>query len=185
MVNARSDMRVVAEASNGAEAAEQYRKHRPDVMLLDIRLPAVDGLTVLRSLREEFPDCRALVLTSVGGDILALRAFESGAAGYLLKDTVRTELVKAIRCVHEGEKWLPPEIAQLIARHRLDDALSGREIEVLQDLAAGFSNKRVAEHLGLTEGTVKNHVKSILSKLGAADRTHAVVIGTKRGYVQL
>ena len=184
-INAQPDMRVVAEANDGDEALELFRKHRPDVTLMDIRMPKVNGIAAIAAIRQEFPHARIIVLTTAGGDALALRAFKAGAVGYLLKNLLRTELVETIRQVHKGHKRVPPEIAMQIAEHSADDSITARELEVLRGVACGSSNKLIASDLNISEHTVKNHLKSILSKLGANDRTHAVMIALKRGFLDM
>lgn len=185
VLGGEADMVLVAEASNGREAIEQFRTHRPDVTLMDLQMPLMSGTDAIRAIRKEFPDARIIVLTTYGGDAQAVRAFDAGASGYLLKNMVRKELVETIRSVHAGKKRIPPEIAVEMAEHHSDDALTVREIEVLQEVAAGNSNKVVAIHLTVSEETVKAHMKSILSKLGANDRTHAVTIALKRGIIEI
>jgi DNA-binding NarL/FixJ family response regulator len=184
-INAQPDMRVVAEATDGAEGIAAFREHRPDVTLMDIRMPNLSGLDALSAIRQEFPTARIVVLTTVGGDIHALRAFKAGAAGYLLKNTLRKDLIDTIRLVHSEKRRIPPEIAKELAEHSMDDALTARELDVLRGVARGGSNGEIASALSISEHTVKNHVKSILSKLGATDRTHAVMIGLKRGFIDL
>jgi DNA-binding NarL/FixJ family response regulator len=184
-INVQPDMRVVAEASDGDEALELFRKHRPDVTLMDIRMPRVDGIAAIKAIRQEFPQARIIVLTTAVGDVLALRAFKAGAVGYLLKNLLRTELVETIRIVHKGHKRIPAEIALQIAEHAADDSITSRELEVLHGIANGSSNKTIASDLKISEHTVKNHLKSILSKLDANDRTHAVMIALKRGILDL
>ena len=184
-VNAQPDMKVVAQASDGDEALVQYRAHRPDVTLMDIRMPKVSGLDAIEAIRAEFPRARIVVLTTAAGDIQALRAFKAGAVGYLLKNLLRTELVDTIRRVHVGQRRIPPEIAQQLAEHAADDALTPRELDVLRGVAKGHANKIVASDLNIAEHTVKNHIKSILSKLDATDRTGAVIIAMRRGYIEL
>src|SRR5579863_2934111 len=182
-INAQPDMRVVAEAPDGDEALELFRKHRPDVTLMDIRMPKVNGIVALSSIRQEFPHARIVVLTTSVGDVQILRAFKAGAVGYLLKNLLRTELVETIRLVHSGHKRIPPEIAQQLAEHAADDSITTRELDVLRGVANGSSNKIIASDLKISEHTVKNHLKSILSKLNASDRTHAVMIALKRGFL--
>jgi DNA-binding NarL/FixJ family response regulator len=184
-INAQPDMRVVAEASDGDEALALFQKHRPDVTLMDIRMPRVDGIAAISSIRQRFPHARIIVLTTSSGDVQAVRAFKAGAVGYLLKNLLRTELVETIRLVHNGHKRIPPEIAQQIAEHAADDSITTRELEVLRGVANGNSNKIIASNLNITEHTVKNHLKSILSKLNASDRTHAVMIALKRGFLDM
>ena len=184
-INAQDDMRVVAQASDGDEAVALFRKHRPDVTLMDIRMPKVNGIAAIASIHEQFPNARIVVLTSSAGDVQAVRAFKAGAVGYLLKNLLRTELLDTIRLVHGGHKRIPPEIAQEIAEHAADDAITSRELEVLRGVANGSSNKIIASQLNISEHTVKNHLKSILSKLNASDRTHAVMIALKRGFLDM
>ena len=179
------DMVLVAEASNGREAIEQYREHRPDVTLMDLQMPVMNGTEAILTIRKEFPDARIIVLTTYTGDVQAVRAIKAGAYGYMLKNMVRKELVETIRTVHAGKKRIPAEIAVEMAEHHSDDALTEREMEVLREVAAGNANKVVAAHLRISEETVKAHMKSILSKLGANDRTHAVTIGLKRGIIDI
>jgi len=179
------DLLLVAEASNGREAIEQFRTHHPDVTLMDVQMPEVNGIDAIVKIREEFPDARIIVLTTYTGDAQAARAFKAGACGYLLKNMVRKELIDTIRAVHAGKKKIPAEIAVEIAQHHSDDALTEREIEVLREVAAGNANKRVAQLLYISEETVKAHMRSILSKLGANDRTHAVTIAVKRGIIDI
>jgi DNA-binding NarL/FixJ family response regulator len=184
-INAQPDMRVVAEATDGAGGIACFREHRPDVTLMDIRMPSVNGLDALSAIRSEFPAARIVVLTTAGGDINALRAFKAGAVGYLLKNMLRNDLIDTIRLVHSGKKRIPPEIARELAEHSMDNALTPRELDVLRGVAQGNSNAIIALALSISEHTVKNHIKSILSKLGATDRTHAVMIGLKRGFIDL
>ena len=179
------DMILVAEASNGREAVEQFRAHHPDVTLMDVQMPEVNGIDAIVKIRKEFPDARIIVLTTYTGDAQATRAFKAGAFGYLLKNMVRKELIDTIRTVHGGKKRIPPEIAVEMAQHHSDDALTVREIEVLREVAAGNANKMVAQLLNISEETVKAHMRSILSKLGANDRTHAVTIAVKRGIIEI
>ena len=179
------DMVLAAEASNGKEAIEQFRTHRPDVTLMDVQMPEVNGIDAILKIREEFPDARIIVLTTYGGDAQAARAFKAGASGYLLKNMVRKELIDTIRTVHAGKKRIPPEIAVEMAEHHSDDALTEREIDVLREVAAGNANKMVAQRLNVSEETIKAHMKNILSKLGANDRTHAVTIALKRGIIEI
>lgn len=184
-INAQTDMRVVAEASDGDEALALFQKHRPDVTLMDIRMPKVDGIAAISSIRQRFPHARIVVLTTSAGDVQAVRAFKAGAVGYLLKNLLRTELVETIRLVHNGHKRIPPEVAQQIAEHAADDSITSRELDVLRHVANGNSNKIIAADLNISEHTVKNHLKSILSKLNASDRTHAVMIALKRGFLDM
>jgi DNA-binding NarL/FixJ family response regulator len=182
-INAQRDMQVVGEAQDGQEAISLFRAHRPDITLMDIKMPGLSGIEALRSIRKEFSNARVIVLTTAIGDVMAFRAFKEGAAGFLLKDTLRAELVNTIRLIHAGGRRIPPELAQQMAQHVTDDVLSVRELDVLQQVAQGRSNKIIASHLDITENTVKNHLKSILAKLNADDRTHAVMIALKRGYI--
>ena len=184
-INAQPDMRVVAEASDGDEALALFRKHHPDITLMDIRMPKVNGIDAISAIREEFPRARIIVLTTASGDVQAVRAFKAGAVGYLLKNLLRTELVETVRLVHKGHKRVPPEIAQEIAEHAADDSITERELDVLRGVAKGSSNKIIASDLDISEHTVKNHVKNILSKLDASDRTHAVMIALKRGILDI
>jgi DNA-binding NarL/FixJ family response regulator len=184
-INAQADMRVVAEASDGDEAVALFRKHRPDVTLMDIRMPKVNGIAAIASIHQQFPQARIIVLTTSSGDVQAVRAFKAGAVGYLLKNLLRTELVETIRLVHKGHKKIPSEIAQQIAEHAADDSITARELDVLRGVANGESNKTIASDLKISEYTVKNHLKSILSKLNACDRTHAVMIALKRGFLDM
>ena len=180
-----TDMVVVAEASNGREAVEQFRAHRPHVTLMDLQMPVMNGTEAILAIRKDYPEARIIVLTTYSGDAQAVRALKAGASGYLLKSMVRKELAETIRSVHDGKKRIPPEIAVEMAEHHMDDALTEREIEVLREVAAGNANKVVSLHLAISEETVKAHMKSILSKLGANDRTHAVTIALKRGIIEI
>jgi DNA-binding NarL/FixJ family response regulator len=184
-IDAQPDMRVVAQASDGDEAITKFRTHRPDVTLMDIRMPKVNGIDAITAIRTEFPRARVVVLTTAAGDIQALRAFKAGAVGYLLKNLLRTELIDTIRLVHAGQRRIPPEIAQQLAEHATDDALTAREIDVLRGIVKGQSNKVIAFNLNIVEHTVKNHIKSILSKLDANDRTGAAMIAVRRGYIDV
>ena len=179
------DLHFVAEASNGLEAIEQFRKHRPDIALMDLEMPGVNGIDAMIAIRNEFPDARIIILTTYAGDVRISRALKAGARGYLLKSLLRKELLDTIRAVHAGQKKIPADLATQVADHVADDTLTLREIEVLRAIAAGNANKLIADKLSITEETVKGHVKNILSKLGANDRTHAVTIGLKRGIIEL
>jgi len=179
------DMLLVAEANDGKEGVEQFRAHRPDITLMDLQMPAMSGIEAITAIRKDFPDARIIVLTTYSGDAQAARAFKAGAFGYLLKNMLRKELVETIRSVHGGKKRIPPEIAREMAEHHIDDALTEREIEVLREVAAGNSNKIIADHLNISEQTVKTHMKIILAKLAANDRTHAVTIALKRGIIEI
>jgi DNA-binding NarL/FixJ family response regulator len=181
----QSDMLLVAEANDGKEGVEQFRAHRPDITLMDLQMPAMSGIEAITAICKEFPDARIIVLTTYSGDAQATRAFKAGASGYLLKNMLRKELVETIRSVHGGKKRIPPEIAREMAEHHIDDALTGREMEVLREVAAGNSNKIIADHLKISEQTVKTHMKIILAKLAANDRTHAVTIALKRGIIEI
>jgi DNA-binding NarL/FixJ family response regulator len=183
-INAQPDMRVVAQACDGDEAIAHFRAHRPDVTLMDIRMPKVNGIEAITAIRSEFPRARIVVLTTAAGDIQALRAFKAGASGYLLKTLLRTELIETIRMTHMGQRRIPPEIAMQLAEHAADDALTDRELEVLRGIAKGQSNKIIAYNLNIVEHTVKNHIKSILAKLDANDRTGAAMIAMRRGYIE-
>jgi DNA-binding NarL/FixJ family response regulator len=185
LVNAEPDMKLIAEAANGEEAIAAFRSHRPDVTLMDLQMPAVDGLEAITRIRDEFPDARIVVLTTYTGDAQVLRALRAGARAYILKGHVHKELLETIRAVHAGQKRIPPDIAAELAEHAMDDELTEREIHVLKLVAAGNANKQIADQLSIGEATVKSHVSNILSKLGANDRSHAVTIGLKRGIIEL
>ena len=185
LVGGHPDMRVVGEASNGREAIQQFRAHHPDVVLMDLQMPEMNGLDALMAIRDEAPEARIIVLTTYAGDAQVLRAIKAGARGYLLKSALHRELLETIRAVHLGKKTLSPEVSYQIAEHATDDLLTPAEILVLRLIAAGNANKQIADQLSITEETVKSRVKSILSKLGANDRTHAAMIGLKRGIIEL
>jgi DNA-binding NarL/FixJ family response regulator len=185
MINAEPDMQIVAEADSGAEAIKQFRSHRPDVTLMDLQMPGMNGVDAIKAIRGEFEDARIIVLTTYTGDVQVLQALKAGAAGYLLKSALRTELLNAIRAVHIGQRHVSASIATEIAQHVGEVALSERELEVLRKVAAGNSNKQVAAQLGISEDTAKAHMKNILSKLNANDRTHAVTIAVKRGIIDI
>jgi DNA-binding NarL/FixJ family response regulator len=185
LVNAEPDMKLVAEASNGQEAIESFRVHRPDVTLMDIQMPSFNGIEAICEIQSEFPDARIIVLTTYIGDAQVLRALKAGARAYVLKGHVHRELLETIRAVHAGQKRIPPDIAAELAEHATDDELTSREIDVLRLIATGNSNKLIADQLSIGEATVKSHVTNILSKLGANDRAHAVTIGLKRGIIEL
>ena len=185
LIEMEADMQLVAEACDGREAVEQFRKHRPDVTLMDLQMPAMNGIDAIVAIRGEFAQARIIVLTTYAGDVQVLRALKAGARAYLLKGLLRKELLETIRAVHAGQKRLPVEVASEIADHAIDDSLSSREIHILRLIAAGNANKEIGAQLSITEETVKGHVKSILAKLGANDRTHAVTIGLKRGIFEL
>jgi two-component system, NarL family, response regulator len=183
LIATQPDMTVVAEASNGREAIEQFRRHRPDIGLMDLQMPDLNGLDAIIAIRAEFPDARIIVLTTYEGDVQALRALQAGARGYLLKNVLHKELLDTIRAVHAGKKAISPEMSYELAEHAMDDALTTAELDVLRLIAAGKANKEIADLLSVTEATVKGRVKSILSKLGADDRTHAAMIAVKRGII--
>jgi DNA-binding NarL/FixJ family response regulator len=185
LVNGEPDLKLVAEAANGEEAIEAFRSHRPDVTLMDLQMPGMDGTTAIGRIRDEFPDARIIVLTTYTGDAQVLRALRAGARAYILKGHVHKELLETIRAVHAGQKRIPPDIAAELAEHAMDDELTEREIEVLKLVAAGNANKHIADQLSIGEATVKSHVSNILSKLGANDRSHAVTIGLQRGIIEL
>jgi DNA-binding NarL/FixJ family response regulator len=185
LVNAEPDMKLIAEASNGRDALESFRLHRPDVTLMDIQMPGFNGIEAIDYILSEFPDAHIIVLTTYTGDVQVLRALKAGARGYVLKGHVHRELLETIRAVHAGQKGIPPDIAAQLAEHAGDDELTTREIDVLRLIAAGNSNKLIADQLSIGEATVKSHVTNILSKLGANDRSHAVTIGLRRGIIQL
>jgi DNA-binding NarL/FixJ family response regulator len=185
VLEGQPDMVLIGQASNGREAIESFRQHRPDVTLMDLRMPDMSGIEAITAIRAEFPNARIIVLTTYAGDVQAAGALKAGASGYLLKNLVRKELLETIRVVHAGKRRVPPEIATEIAEHVADDALTEREIEVLRRVAAGKSNKVIAAELDISEGTVKTHMKSILPKLDASDRTHAVMIALKRGILDV
>lgn len=181
-IQAQPDMLVVAEASNGREAVELFRRHTPDVTLMDLNMPGMNGIEATYKIKEISPRARVLVLTTYSGDMQAARALQAGADGYLLKGAMRKELVQAIRDIHGGRRRIQSEIAQNLAEHIDSDRLSPREIDVLRFVASGCSNKLVADNLLITEETVKGHMKNIMGKLGANDRTHAVFIALRRGF---
>jgi DNA-binding NarL/FixJ family response regulator len=185
LVASQSDMELVAEASTGREALEQFRNHRPDLTLMDLQMPDMGGIEAMITIRDEFPEARIIVLTTYEGDVQVLRALKAGARAYLLKGFLRKELLEAIRAVHRGEKRIPPEVVAILADHVVDEALTSREIDVLRLIAGGNANKLIGNQLSITEQTVKGYVKNILSKLGASDRTHAVTVALKRGIIDL
>ena len=184
IIASQPDMSLVAEASNGREAVEQYRTHRPDITLMDLQMPEMNGLDAMIAIRTEFPEARIIMLTTYTGDVQVLRAMKVGARGYLLKTLLDKELLETIRAVHGGKKMLSAEASYELAEYATSDALTQAEIDVLRLIAAGQANKQIAARLSITEDTVKGRVKSILSKLGANDRTHAAMIGVKRGIIQ-
>ena len=185
LVNNQPDMVLIGEASTGAEAIQQFKQHAPDVTLLDLRLPDMSGIDVLIAIRSEFPAARIVMLTTFEGDVEVQRALQAGARGYLLKNMPPVELLDVIRQVHDGKKRIPPEIASQLLEHLSDEGLTEREVEVLREVADGNRNREIAERLFISEETVKVHIKHIMEKLGAADRTQAVAIGVRRGIIQL
>ena len=185
LIGIQTDMALVAEASNGREAILQFRIHQPDVTLMDLQMPEMNGIDALIAIRTEFPDARVIVLTTYAGDVQILRAMKAGAQAYLLKNSLHKELLETIRAVRAGKRMLSPEVSYEIAEHATDDALTPAEVSVLRLIAAGQANKQIADQLSVSEETVKSRVKSILSKLGANDRTHAAMIGLKRGIIEL
>jgi DNA-binding NarL/FixJ family response regulator len=185
LIGNQADMEVVAEASTGREALDQFRQHRPDITLMDLQMPEMSGIDAMIAIRGEFPDARIIVLTTHAGDVQISRALKAGARGYLLKGLLRKELLDTIRAVHAGQRRLSSEVAAEIAEHVNDGVLTPREVDVLRLVAGGNPNKEIAAQLSLTEETVKSHIRSILSKLDANDRTHAVAIGLRRGIIQL
>ena len=185
LVEIEPDMELVAQASTGREAIEQFRRHRPDITLMDLQMPDISGIEAIIAIRSEFPDARIVVLTTYAGDVQVVRALKAGARGYLLKGNVHTDLLATIRAVHAGQKRIPPEVAAELAMHTTEDQLTARELEVLKLIAQGNANKEIAAQLSVREDTVKSHVGNILEKLGANDRTHAVTIGLKRGIIDL
>jgi len=178
------DMHLVAEAANGREAIQQFRAHRPDVTLMDLQMPDMNGLDALIAIRGEFPEARIIMLTTYRGDVQIMRAMQVGARAYLLKDLLHKELLDTIRAVHAGKKALAAEASYELAEHATDEALTPAEVDVLRLIAAGNANKEIAAHLSVTEETVKGRVKNILAKLGANDRTHAAMIGVRRGIIE-
>jgi DNA-binding NarL/FixJ family response regulator len=185
LIGTQSDIELIAEASNGREALEQFRKRHPDITLMDLQMPEMSGIDAISAIRGEFPDARIIVLTTHTGDFQVSRALKAGARAYLLKSMLRKELLETIRAVSAGQKRLSAEVAAEIAEHITDDDLTAREVNVLRLIAGGNANKEIAAQLSLTEETVKHHVKNIFTKLGANDRTHAVTIGLKRGIIDL
>ena len=185
LVNAEPDMKLIAEAANGEEAVEKFRLHQPEITLMDLQMPKLNGVDTIIRIRGEFPGARVIVLTTYTGDVQVLRALKAGARGYILKGDVHRELLPIIRAVHSGQKRIPAEIAAELAEHATDDELSSRQLDILRLIARGNANKIIANQLNIGEATVKSHVTSILSKLGANDRTHAVTIALKRGIIDL
>jgi DNA-binding NarL/FixJ family response regulator len=185
LVGGQPDMALIGECSDGREAVQAFRSHRPDVTLMDLQMPEMSGLDAIGAIRGEFPDARIIVLTTYSGDVQVVRALQAGARGYLLKNLVHRELLDTIRAVHAGKKMVSPEASYELAEHATDDALTKAEIDVLRLIAGGNANKQIADLLSVTEETVKGRVRNILSKLGANDRTHAAIIGLKRGIIEL
>lgn len=185
VIRNQSDMLLAAEASNGREAIQRFREHAPDVTLMDLRLPDMSGIDAMIAIRSEFPEARIIILTTFAGDVEIQRALEAGARAYVLKSMPPKELVEVVRQVYAGKKRIPAEIAAHLAEHYSDESLTGREVEVLQQIAGGNRNRDIADKLFITEETVKVHIKHIMEKLGATDRTQAVAIGVRRGIIQL
>jgi DNA-binding NarL/FixJ family response regulator len=185
IIRDQPDLQLVAEASNGKDAIQRFREHTPDVTLMDLRLPDMSGIDAMIAIRSEFPEARIIMLTTFAGDVEIQRALEAGARAYVLKSMPPKELVEVIRQVHAGKKRIPAEIAARLAEHFSDEALTGREVEVLRQIAGGNRNRDIADNLFITEETVKVHIKHIMEKLGASDRTQAVAIGVRRGIIQL
>jgi len=183
LISGQTDLSLIAEASHGREAIQQFRAHRPDVTLMDLQMPEMNGLDALIAIRGEFPNARIIVLTTYIGDVQVLRALKAGAHAYLLKNSLHKELLETIRAVHAGKKTMSPEITYQLADHATDEALTPAEVEVLALIAEGNANKEIAAQLSITEETVKGRVRSILAKLGANDRTHAAIIGLRRGII--
>jgi len=184
LVAGQSDMSLVAQASNGREAIHQFRTHRPDITLMDLQMPEMNGIDAMIAIRGEFPEARIIVLTTYTGDVQVLRALKAGARAYLLKNLLHKELLETIRAVHAGKKTVSPEVSFQLAEHATDDALTPAEVRVLRLIAEGNANKEIAAQLSVSEETVKGQVRNILSKLGANDRTHAAMIGLKRGIIE-
>jgi DNA-binding NarL/FixJ family response regulator len=185
IINNQPDMVLVSQAANGTEAIQLHRQHRPDVTLMDLRLPDLSGIDAMIAIRAEFPEARIVMLTTFEGDVEIQRAMEAGARGYLLKNMPPSELVQVIRQVHAGKKRVPPEVASHLAEHMSDEALTPREIDVLREVAGGNRNRDIGERLFISEETVKVHVKHLMDKLGARDRTQAIAIAVRRGIIQL
>ncbi len=185
IVNSQADMTMVSQAAGGSEAIQKYREHKPDVTLMDLRLPDLSGIDAMIAIRAEFPDARIIMLTTFEGDVEIQRALEAGARGYLLKNMPPSEIVQAIRQVHAGKKRVPPEVASQLAEHMASESLTAREVDVLKQLAGGNRNRDIGELLGISEETVKVHVKHLMDKLGASDRTQAIAIAVRRGIIEL
>ena len=185
LIGTQTDMAIIAEASSGRDAIDKFQQHRPDITLMDIQMPEMNGIDAITQIVADHPDAKIIVLTTYNGDAQIFRALKAGAQGYLLKGLLRKELVETIRAVHAGKKRISPEVASQVAEYATDDTLTPREIDILQLIAQGNANKVIADRLSVTEDTVKAHVRNILSKLSANDRTHAVTIGVKRGFIEL
>ena len=185
LIASEPDLRLVGACANGHEAVQQFRVLRPDVTLMDLQMPGMTGIEAIIAIRREFPDARIIVLSTYAGDVQVMRALKAGASGYLLKNQVPQDLLNTIRSVHAGRKTVSPDVSVELATHAMDDALTPAEIDVLRLIAAGHSNKQIGDELGITEDTVKGRVRNILSKLSANDRTHAAIIGLKRGIIAL
>lgn len=184
ILGGQSDMEVVGEAASGEDAIAEFARLRPDVTLMDLQMPGMGGIKAIEAIRGQYPSAKIMVLTTYEGDVQAVRALKAGASGYLLKSSIRRQLVEAIRTVHAGKRFLPPDVAHEIAMHAADEPLSQREIEVLRGVAAGMANKQIAWELGVSEDTIKAHMKTIFAKLDVADRTHAVMVSMRRGYFE-
>ena len=185
VIESQSGLEIAGEATNGTEAIEAFRRLKPDITLMDLQMPGVGGIQAIEAIRCEFPDARVIVLTTYAGDVQAFRALRAGASGYLLKSTLRKELIDTIRKVHSGRKHIPPEIAEQIAFHAADESLSDRETSILRLVSAGKANKEIARQLSISEETVKAHLKNIFAKLGVTDRTEAVITAAKRGIIEI
>lgn len=185
LINDQRDMKIVGQASTGRDGIKLFREHQPDIALMDVRLPDMSGIDAMITIRSEFPQARVIIVTSSEGDVEMQRALEGGARGYMLKSMPPAELLDAIRKVHAGKKAIPPEIAAHLANHLSDEALTSREVEILQQVAEGNRNRDIAERLFISEGTVKVHIKHIMEKLGAHDRTQAITIAVRRGIIHL
>src|SRR5882724_12920308 len=185
IIGSQPDMRLIAQAANAVEALMEFRRHRPDVTLMDLRLPGSDGTDLLVTLRGEFPDARIIMLTTTDGDGEIQRAMRAGAAAYVLKSVPKNELLMAVRCVHAGRRYVPPEVAARLAEHLGDEDLTPRELDVLRLIRDGFRNKQIADQLSIAEGTVNFHIKNLVDKLGANDRAHALTIAFRRGLLQI
>ena len=185
IIGSQPDMRLVAQAANAVEALVEFRRHRPDITLMDLRLPGSDGTDLLVTIRGEFPDARIIMLTTTDSDGEIQRAMRAGAAAYVLKSVPKNELLMAVRCVHAGRRYVPPEVAARLAEHLGDEDLTPRELDVLRLIRDGFRNKQIADQLSIAEGTVNFHIKNLVDKLGANDRAHALTIAFRRGLLQI